>query len=68
MIRDGVDGFVVPTESPAELRDAMIQILENKLLATEMGESARSRVESSYSWEKVGKSYLEVYSTLIFER
>ncbi|WP_080506261.1 glycosyltransferase family 4 protein [Halorubrum aidingense] len=68
MIRDGVDGFVVPTESPAELRDAMIQILGNKLLATEMGKSARSRVESSYSWETVGESYLEVYSTLLFER
>lgn len=65
MIRDGVEGFVVPTDSANALADAIKRILSDDHLAEKMSRSARARTEEKYGWEKIGKSYLETYRSLL---
>lgn len=65
MVRDGRDGFVVPTRSPDELADAMTALLADLPLARRMGASARQRVEERYDWAEIGRQYLDVYQSLL---
>lgn len=54
-------GFVVPPESPAELANAMNQILRDESLAEQLGIASRSRYERLFSGEVLGKAYSELY-------
>ncbi len=54
-------GFVVPPESPAELANAMNQILRDELLAEQMGMASRARYERLFSGHVLGEAYAELY-------
>lgn len=54
-------GFVVPPESPAELANAMNQILRDESLAEQLGIASRSRYQRLFSGEVLGKAYSELY-------
>jgi glycosyltransferase involved in cell wall biosynthesis len=49
LIRDGVDGLLVPPGQPRALADAVARLLGDTSLARRLGEAAASRVEREFS-------------------
>jgi len=59
VVRDGMDGFIVPIRDSRILADRLQQLIEDRSLRESMGESARSRA-SDYSWDGYSQRLLNV--------
>jgi L-malate glycosyltransferase len=64
LVRDGVEGLVVPPGEERALVDALVRIAEDPALGRLMGAAARTRVESEYSRESMRKRFEEFYEGL----
>ncbi|MCQ3936874.1 MAG: hypothetical protein DPW18_07480 [Chloroflexi bacterium] len=64
-VEDGKSGFLVPPESPAELADAILKIINDPILAKEMGSHAKHLSETRFAWEPIARDILKVYSGLV---
>lgn len=62
VVRDGVDGFVVPPRNPASLAEAICRLVGNRELRMRFGEAARVRVEDVYSIKAVHKQFQRIYN------
>jgi glycosyltransferase involved in cell wall biosynthesis len=58
-------GYLVPSESPEELADALRVTLDNPEEAMEWGTNGRELVEEEYSWEGVADRTYELYQSLV---
>jgi glycosyltransferase involved in cell wall biosynthesis len=56
VIRDGIEGFIVPIRSVDNLVDRMQRLRSDDKLRSKMGAAARRRAED-FTWEKYGRSY-----------
>ncbi len=61
-------GLVINPGSSNDLREAMQYLLENPSIASEMGISAKKRVEELFTSKKQAKSYCELYEKLCATR
>ena len=68
LITDGVEGLLVPTEAPAALADAIRRFIDDPALRAHLGASARRRVLTEFSFDKMLDSYDELYETLGLKR
>jgi len=64
LVEDGRTGFLVPVNDPHALADKISFLLENKELASAMGQRGREIVEEKYSWDKIIKEYEAYYQKL----
>lgn len=64
-VEEGKSGFLVPVEAPKELSEAILKILENPILAKEMGSYAKHLSETRFAWEPIAKKILGVYFNLV---
>jgi len=53
IVRDGVDGFLVPPDDPAALASRLVTLLRDPALCQELGAHARERFLSFYEQSKV---------------
>ena len=53
VIRDGIDGALVPVEDPLLLADPIAALIEDAALRQRMGLAARKRVEEAFSMERM---------------
>ncbi len=53
VIRDGVDGFLVPVEEPMQLVEPLASLVSDEGLRQRMGVAARRRVEEGFSLERM---------------
>lgn len=60
VVQPGVHGLLVPLESPAELAQAILQLLRSPQDRKRMGKAARERVLSSYTTDRMCEAYLLV--------
>lgn len=60
VVQPGVHGLLVPLESPAELAQAILQLLRSPQDRQRMGAAARERVMSSYTTDRMCEAYLQV--------
>jgi glycosyltransferase involved in cell wall biosynthesis len=51
VVRDGIDGFIVPTHDPAAIADRLRQLHADPVLAAAMGASAAERARS-FGWDR----------------
>lgn len=51
VVREGVDGFIVPIRDEASLKEKMLYLYENPDVAREMGQNARTRIEEHFTLE-----------------
>ena len=50
VVRDGVEGFIIPIRDVAALKEKILTLYENPELCREMGVRARERAEQ-FTWE-----------------
>jgi phosphatidylinositol alpha-mannosyltransferase len=60
VVRDGVEGLLVPPSSPGQTAEALGRILDDPELAKRLGEAGRARAER-YSWDTVADEIEAVY-------
>lgn len=58
VVRDGVDGFVVPVRDPVAIADALERLLRDRQLRDRMAASARERARD-YTWARYGERLLK---------
>lgn len=61
IVRDGVDGFVIPIRSVEVLKEKLVYLYGNKSVREEMGQSAQNRVSSGFSWDDYGRKVIDFY-------
>lgn len=59
LVRDGVDGFVVPARDSGALRDRIQRLIDEPRLRRSMGESARERA-ASRTWDDYGRERMDL--------
>lgn len=65
LVRDGVEGFVVPPEDATALADALGRLAADPALVARMGEAARARVLDGFTEEAVAGTVGALYQDLL---
>lgn len=65
IIKDGINGFVVPVRDFEAMAAKICQLLEDVKLRERFGYTGRQMVESQYTKEKVAQDTLEVYRKVV---
>jgi len=68
IVQDGVQGFVVdpmPIKDETAWTNAIITLLEDDKLRTEMGKKGRSRIEEAYSLNSQLEAYRQIFDPLL---
>lgn len=63
-IINGETGFLVPQESPEELAACIRTLLQDRALASALGNRGRDHAHT-FAWDRVAESYLDVYSAAL---
>jgi len=63
IIRDGHDGFLVPNGDTFQFGESLSKLMENQTLRISMSRAAAD-VQSRFSMEKIGGSWLTLFSRL----
>ncbi|HLA87530.1 MAG TPA: glycosyltransferase family 4 protein [Anaerolineales bacterium] len=64
-VEDEKSGFLVPAQSPRDLADKIITLVNNPELSKQMGDYARHLSETRFSWGPVARQIIEVYNRLL---
>jgi glycosyltransferase involved in cell wall biosynthesis len=67
VVVDGQTGFLVSPNSPEELADAILKIINNPDLAKSMGAFAKHLSETRFSWTPITQKVVEVYKIFLSE-
>lgn len=65
MMRDGETGFLVREGEPDDIIEKINELLENKMMAKEMGLKGKNYVKDKFNWEKVVRNFLDVIKPFI---
>jgi glycosyltransferase involved in cell wall biosynthesis len=65
IVRDGIDGFIIPIRDVKSLKEKLVLLYENEGLRKAMGNSARARVSSTFTWDHYGERMIESYFKLL---
>ena len=65
IIKDGINGFVVPIRDFESLASRIIQLINNKELHDRFGYTGRQMIEQNYTKEIVTRNTLDLYKKLI---
>jgi glycosyltransferase involved in cell wall biosynthesis len=65
VVRDGVEGFLVPPGDIEALAGKMVQMARDADLRRRMGEAARKRVAAKYSLEAMARPIEQMYMQII---
>jgi hypothetical protein len=62
VVTDGETGVLVGPESPDELAGAIVSLLRDEDRRRRLGEAARKRVETSFTFERMARQTVELYT------
>jgi len=65
IVKDGVNGILVPPGNPGALAGAIISLLKNRDLAREMGEKGFRLVKEKFSIERMVEETRKIYDRLV---
>jgi glycosyltransferase involved in cell wall biosynthesis len=63
VVRDGVDGFIVPIRAPPAIADKVELLLTDRELRARMGRGARARARE-FTWARYGERLIGALDTL----
>lgn len=64
MVRDGIDGYIVPIRDVAALQDRIVRLCRDPGLRARMGEAARRRARE-FTWDAYAKRLSAILGTLL---
>ena len=59
IVKDGVNGFLVPPRDSAKLAEAIVSILSDRVLSRKMGRMSR-RLARQYAWDRVATQHARI--------
>lgn len=65
VIKDGKNGLLVPPRDPQLLAEAILGLLQNPTLATNLSEEASQTIRENYSWTTIGSGYVREYERIL---
>jgi glycosyltransferase involved in cell wall biosynthesis len=65
LVVDGETGLLVPPRDPAALRVALERLLGDRALRHRLGDAARERARTEFSWERVTELTLAAYADAV---
>jgi glycosyltransferase involved in cell wall biosynthesis len=68
IVRDGVDGLLVPPASPEALADAVIRLIREPDLRESLAREGGDRIASQFTFGQMVRSYEGVYEELLRPR
>jgi len=64
-VADGETGLLVPVQNAPELAQAILTLLDNRDLATKLGQAGRERARDVFSWERFTSTLEGVYDRVL---
>ena len=65
VIRDGIDGFIVPSRDVEALKKKILYFYENMDICRQMGRQARENITNNFTWDDYGEKIINVYHNLL---
>ena len=65
VIRDGIDGFIVPAKDSTSLALSILKIIADKDLAARMGCSGEAKAKEKYTWDRCASLTKEVFTSCL---
>ena len=65
IVRDGLDGFIVPIRDVEALKEKILFFYEHREACKVMGESARRRVQSGFTWADHCRKMIAAYRKIL---
>ncbi|MDP3052552.1 MAG: glycosyltransferase family 4 protein [bacterium] len=65
IIRNGIDGFVIPIRDVEALKEKIYYLYNNPEICRKMGESAKQRVKSGFTWDDYGNKMISAYQKIL---
>lgn len=65
IIRDGIDGFVIPIRDVEKLKEKIIYLYNNQEICRKMGQSAKERVSTGFTWDDYGDRIIKEYENIL---
>lgn len=65
IVRDGVDGFIVPSRDVEALKEKLIFLYEHPEVRARMSQSAQERVKTGFSWDDYGTKMIKAYQKIL---
>ena len=65
VVRDGVDGYLVPVRDAATLADRIERLVRDTALNRRMGTAAREAALGRFDTQRAGRALLDTYDTLV---
>ncbi|NOQ29833.1 MAG: glycosyltransferase [Helicobacteraceae bacterium] len=57
--KDGEEGFVIPIRSVEAIKEKIQYLYNNQILCKQMGQKAKQRVSSGFTWDDYGDRYMK---------
>ena len=67
IVRDGKDGFVIPIRDVGALQEKLLYLYENQDIRDLMGQSAKERVRTGFTWDDYGKKTIKEYERILLK-
>ena len=64
IVRDGIDGFIIPIRDIKALKDKLAYMYDNRDKCKEMGRNASERAGSGFTWDDYGERIIGVYESI----
>ena len=64
IIRDGIDGFIIPIRDIDTLKGKLVYFYENPDICKSMGQSAKNRVRNRFTWDDYGEKMITAYQNI----
>jgi glycosyltransferase involved in cell wall biosynthesis len=68
LIEHGKEGFVVPIRDVEVLKEKILYLYENQDICREMGQAAKNKVSSGFTWDDYGYKIIEKYKRILNEQ
>lgn len=65
IIRDGVNGFIIPIRDVEALKNKLRFLYENPAIQKAMGEMAQKKAVSGFTWDDYGNKMIKLYENLL---
>ena len=65
IVEDGVDGILVAPQNPEGITKSLLNLLNDPLLSKRIGEAAREKVATKFTWDLAAIQMERIYQTLL---